>query len=164
MHVFTYIQEAKKLGNVYIQKSRHFSKARKFVLRFFYKNPATLPHAIFYEILKLSYIYIAEAWYSTLHNVFIYKNSDTSKKVWQFALHFLIYKKPDTLCYAIFHWIFKKFGGGGILITKYNAIWVKFLYAKNDELSVTLLYTKYLTHFASYVFEKNSALGVRFYI
>ena len=36
-----------------------------------------------------------------LRNVFIYKNSDTLQKARQFALRF-IYKKLDTLCYAIF--------------------------------------------------------------
>ena len=35
-------------------------------------------------------------------NVFIYKNLDTSHKSRQFPLRF-IYKKQDTLGYAIFH-------------------------------------------------------------
>ena len=45
---------------------------------------------------------------------FIYtKKPGTSKKARQFALRFLMYKKPDTLCYTISHGIFEIGGGGG---------------------------------------------------
>ena len=47
-----------------------------------------------------------------LREVFKYKNTNTSKKVIQFVLRFLIYENPDTLRYAIFHQIFE-IGGGG---------------------------------------------------
>ena len=64
-----------------------------------------------------------------LRDIFIYKTPDTSKKARQFALRFFIYKKPETLRYAIFLGSFKIVGEGG-----------NFLYKKNNVLFVTFLY------------------------
>ena len=75
--------------------------------------------------------YIKKAWHFALRDVFIYKKTDTSKKARQFALRFFIYKKPDTLRYAIFHGIFEIVGGWrAFLWTKSNGLCVKYLYAK----------------------------------
>ena len=49
---------------------------------------------------------------------FIYKKLDTLQKVRQFALHFYIHKKPDTLRYTIFHEIF----GIGIYIQNHDTL------------------------------------------
>ena len=74
---------------------------------FIHKNSDTLHYAILMKFLELAFICIEKAWHFLLHEVFIYKNPDTSQKARQFALHFFIHKKPDTLGYAIFHGIFE---------------------------------------------------------
>ena len=53
---------------------------------------------------------------------------------------FFIYKKPDTLRYAIFHDLFCRWH----LYTKYLTLSITFLYAKKHALCVTLLYLKFI--------------------
>ena len=63
-------------------------------------------------------------------NVSIYKKPHTSQKARQFPVRF-IYKKHDTLCYAIFHEIFEV----GIYIQKHDTLrYVTFLYTKTQTL------------------------------
>ena len=65
------------------------------------------------KFLKLEFIYEQKVLHFALRDVFIYKNPNNSKKARQFALRFLIYKKHDTLRYAVFYGIFDIGGGGG---------------------------------------------------
>ena len=49
--MFLYTQNRKKIANrFYMQKARHFQKARQFLLRFYIQNPYTLRYGIFHEI------------------------------------------------------------------------------------------------------------------
>ena len=91
---------------------------------------------------------------------FIYKNPDTSKKARQFALCFL-YTKILTLCVTQFFINFLKLEKGrGHLYKQKNALRVKFLFAKNNALSGTFLYTQILILFISFLYSKNNALCV----
>ena len=56
---------------------------------FIYKNLKTLRYAIFHEIVQTG-IYIQKSWHFELRDIFMHKNSDTSQKARQFALHFYI--------------------------------------------------------------------------
>ena len=117
MHIFIYAK-IKILRSVYIYTYKNpdtFQKARQFALHFIHKNPDTLRYTIFMKFLKLDYIYIFLK-PNTLRygKFFIYKKPETSKKGRQIALReVFIYKKPDILCYVIFHGIFGIFVGGG---------------------------------------------------
>ena len=82
---------------------------------FIYKNLDTFRYASFHEIFEDD-ICIQKSWHFALRDFFIYKKSDTPQKVRQFALGFLIYKKPDILCYTIFHGIFEIGGGEGAFL------------------------------------------------
>ena len=90
----------------------HFEKRKTISVTFLYTKRRTIYFTLFFmKFLKLAFIY-KKAWHFALRDVFIYKNPDTSQKAQQFALCFYI-QNPDTLRYAIFHWIFEICGGGG---------------------------------------------------
>ena len=98
--------------------------------------------------------------------MFLYKNPDTSKKARQFALSFLKYKNPDTLCYATLHEIFEIGAGREAFLGEKNfalkfymqktstfcyvyiyknwTLCVTLLYAKKNALYVTFLYLKFI--------------------
>ena len=109
-------------------------KARHFILR--------------YSLWKLRnrHIYIyKKAWHFELCDVFIYKNSETSKKQDNLRYVFL-FTKSLTLCVTQFFVGFLKLAeGGGGVINKNNAPCVKFLYARNISVYIPFLYTKSLT-------------------
>ena len=114
---FIYTKSQTKLRNVLYKKHDTLQKARQFPFRFNIQKARHFTLRNVYENVEGG-IYIQEAWHFALHVVFIYKKLDTSKKARQFALRFYI-KNPDTLHYAVFHWIFEiGGGGGGILFCK----------------------------------------------
>ena len=114
----TYTQRAKKNRNVFIYKKPDiFQKSRQFLLRFYIQKAIHLTLRDFHEIFEVG-IYIKKAWHFALHEVFIYKKQDTSKKSKTICDTFFIYKNPALLRHAIFHWIFEICGGGGHLFIK----------------------------------------------
>ena len=76
-----------------------------------------------------------------------------------------LYKKPDTLRYAVFCGVFEiGEGGRDIFIGKNYALCVTFLYAKNNALCVTFLFTKSLTLCVTFLYAKTTNFALRFYI
>ena len=65
------------------------------------------------KFLKLAFIYIQKARHFALRDVFIYKNPDASIKIETICVTSFIYKKPDTLRYAVFCGIFEIGERGG---------------------------------------------------
>ena len=105
---------------------------------------------------------IQKVWHFALRDVFIYKNTDTSQKAGQFALHFYIQKcghfASRDFSWNFWSWhlytkIMKICVTWCFYIQKYrhfsksNTICVIFLYAKNNAVCVTFLYAKKM-HFA----------------
>ena len=77
---------------------------------FIYKKQDTLSFAIFHENVEVG-IYIQKASHFALGE-FLYGKTSTLRKKQDNLRYVFIYKNPDTLRYAIFHWIFE-IGGGG---------------------------------------------------
>ena len=111
MHVFIYTK-IKENDKRFIYKTPDtLQKSRQFALRFIYKKPDTLRYNFFLKKIEIG-VYIKKTWHFALHDFFIYKIQTLRKN--QDNLHCVfIYKKPETLRYAIFCWIFKIGGGGG---------------------------------------------------
>ena len=107
-----YIYKKQKNRNIFNTKSQTLCKQQdNFCYVFNIQKKDTLRYTMFHEIFEVC-IYIQKAWHFVLCEVFIYKKLDTSQTARQFTLRF--YKQnPDTLRYAIFHWIFEIGGGGG---------------------------------------------------
>ena len=146
---------------VYIPKPRHFEKSKTICVTFLFTKIQTLCFTRFFmKFLNLAFIYMQKSWHFALHDVFIYKNPDTSKKSRQYALRFFIYKKL-TLCVMQFFLEFFKLVEGGVW-TKNSVLCVKLLYSKNNALSVTFLYTKTLTLCVTFLYAKNNTICVTF--
>ena len=79
---------------------------------------------------------------------------------------FLIYKKPDTLRYAVFHGIFEIGGGwGGICYKQKTMHFALHFYMQKKKHFALRLYIKKGIHFASHFFmQKTVHFAVRFYI
>ena len=154
------------MQNIYIyiyKKLDTFQKSRQFTLLFYSKN------ARHFTLRDFSWNY----WNWHLYK---YKNHDTLsymtflysqiQTLWKnqdnLGYGFFIYRKPDTLGYTKFLCIVEiGGGGGGIFLNKKKAFCVKCLYAKNNALSVPLLYTKSQTLCVTFLYAKNNALFVR---
>ena len=117
MHIYIYIQKAKKLRNVFIYKKPDtFQKARQFALRVYIQKARHFTSRNFSWNFWNWYLYtksmtLCVTWY------FYIQKTDTSQEARQFALRF-IHKKSDALRYAIFHGIFEIGRVGGIFICK----------------------------------------------
>ena len=100
---YLYTQQ-KHLRNVYlyIQKSRHFLKSKTICVTFLFTKRKTLYVTRFLvKYLILASIYISN--HGTLCSVtFLFTKSQTLQKSKTICVTFFIYKKPDTLRYAIF--------------------------------------------------------------
>ena len=127
-----------------IQKERYIAKSNTISLMFLYtKSQTPYLKRFFVKFLKLAFIYKK---HDTLcYGMFLYTKILTLRKKQDNLRYVFMLKNPDTLHYAIFHWIFEICAGGWkILIAKNNALCVTFLYAKNNALWVTFLYQKCL--------------------
>ena len=108
---FIYIQKAKKLRNIYI-----YRKIKTICVTFLLTKSRTLYVTRFFIIfLKLEFIYIQKAWHFALHDVFIYKKLDTSKKARQFTLR-ILYKKAWNFALRNFPWNFWNWRRGGAFL------------------------------------------------
>ena len=124
------------------------------------KNQDNLCYAIFQDNFEVG-IYMQKAWHFALCEVFIYKNPDTSKKAWQFALTFL-YTKSPTLSLRDFYWIFEiDEVGGAFLYAKRNRLCVKFLYAKIMHLALRF-YIQNAWHFALQFYMQKKKCTLRY--
>ena len=107
MHVLIYTKSKKKAKHFNIQTVRHFTKSKTTVVTIFiYKNQVTLRYATFHENFEVG-IYIQKSQHFALHEVFIYKNPDTSQKSRQFALCFNFFiQKAGHFALRNFSWNF----------------------------------------------------------
>ena len=104
-----------------------------------------------------------KVWHFALHDVFIYKNPDTSQKARQFTLSFYI-QKYGHFALRNFSLNFSNWwrGRGTFFDTKNNALCVTFLYAKKCTLRYVFIY-KSLTLCDRFLYAKNNALCVKFF-
>ena len=100
-----------------------------------------------------------------LPNVYTYiqksRNFAKSKTI---CVMFLIYKKPDILCYTIFYVIFEIGGGGGT--GNFQLKTIHFLlnfYMQKNSLSVTFLCTKIHTLCVIFLYAKNNGSIIVFH-
>ena len=103
--IYTKIKEHLNV-HIYMHKARHVSKSKTICVTFlFTKIPTLYVTRFLMKFLKLAFIYIQKARLFSLLDVFLYQRPNTSKKVRQFALRFLIHKNL-TLCVTRFSWNF----------------------------------------------------------
>ena len=128
--------EIAKLLYIYIKSQTLFKKQDNFRYVFIDKNPDTLRYTIFQEIFEIDiYIHtkiitLCVTWRFYIKKARHFKESKT------ICVMFFIYKKPDTLRYAIFHGIFEIVEGGQVfLFLKNNSLFVTYLYSEKDALS-----------------------------
>ena len=108
-----YIQKQKNCETFIYIKNHTLSKKQDNLRKvLFTKSHILYGTRFFMKFLKLAFIHIQKSMTLCVTWRLLLKNPDTSKKTRQFGLRFFIYKKPDTLRYAIFHRFFE-FGGGG---------------------------------------------------
>ena len=74
-----------------------------------------------------------------------------------------VYKNPDTLRYAILHWTFEIGGGAGTFLYEKKALYVRFLYAKNNAIGITVLYTKYWHFYLNFNMQSSMQPVLHFY-
>ena len=155
--VHFYIYKNQKMLNYYIykQKARHFAKSKTISVRFLLTEIHTL------YVTRLSWnvwnchLYIHKRHDTfALREVFIYKKPETSKKARQFALRFLINKKPDTLRFAIFMKFLKLAEGGRRGVSKQKIMHFPFRF-----------YIQKAWHFVSHFYIlKTMHFALRFFI
>ena len=111
---FYYIQK-NKIRNVYIyiQRASHFSNSKTICVTFYSPKSRHFTLRDFSWNFWNWHLYILKSMILCVTWRFIFKDPDTSKKARQFALRFFIYKKSDTLRYAIFHGMFEMGGRWG---------------------------------------------------
>ena len=139
-----FIYRNKKTRNALYPKSETFCKKQaNFRYFFIHKKPDTLSYAIFHEILKLAFIYKN---YDTLCYVrFLYTKSQKFRKKQDNLCCVSIYKNPDTLRYAVFHWIFEIGGRRGIFIYKKQCNLRYIFICKQKYTLRYVLHTKFLS-------------------
>ena len=116
VHVFIYTKSRKNCETfVYIYKNPDtLQKVRQFALWFYSQKSRHLTlHDFSWFFLKLAFIYIQKAWHFALRQILNTKSQTLQKEQENLRYVFYRYKKPDTLCYMIFHEIFEIGGGGG---------------------------------------------------
>ena len=115
---------------------------------------------LFHEVFDIGiYIYTKSMKFCVTWRFYIQKFRHFEKST-TVSVTFFIYKKSDTLRYAIFHGIFKLAEGGGV--NKKQCTLRKFLFAKNNALSVTFFNTKSLTLCVTFLYAKINQLCVTF--
>ena len=110
---YIYKRQNKLQNNLYIQK-KHLEKARKFASRFIYKKLNTLRHAICHEIIWSWHLCTKSM--TLLVTWRFYKKSQTLRKKQDNLSYVFIWKKTDTLHYAIFIKMLKLVKGRGAFL------------------------------------------------
>ena len=129
-----------------------------------YKNQYNLRYSILMKCFKLAFIYIQKSWQFALRE-FLYTQIRTLRKKQDNLRYVFNIQKSWHFASRDFSWnLWNWRRRGAFLITKNNALCVKFLYAKNNALCVTFLFTKILTLCVTFLNTKNNALFVTFYI
>ena len=101
-----------------------FKKQDNFRTFLYTKSMTLCVTHFFMKILKLAFIYKKHD--ILRHVTFLYTKIQIVRKKQDNLCYFFIYQNPDTLCYAIFYWIFEIVGGGGdFLYVKKIALCVK---------------------------------------
>ena len=96
---------------IYIEKARHFAKSKTTSVTFLLTKIPTNYVTQFSWNFEIGIYIFTKTWHFALHVVFIYKNTDTSKKLRQFALRFYIQKAWHFALHN-FHVIFEIVSGG----------------------------------------------------
>ena len=125
---------------------------------FMYKKSDTLGHAIFHESFE-TVMYIQKSWHFVLCLV-LYTNSQSLRKNQDNLYYVFVYKKTDTLCYAIFEGTFEICKGGKGLYTKKCTLRYIFIY-KNNAICVTF-YTHKKPDTLHYIFMSKEQCTFRY--
>ena len=104
-HIYMYKKGKKQIANIYIKKSRNFSKSEIICVTFlFTKIPRLYFNRFFLKFMNLASIYIQKAWqFCVTWRFYIKILTFRRKKGRQFALRFFIYKEPNTLQQSNLH-------------------------------------------------------------
>ena len=118
LRLYIYKKQKNSETIIYTQKARYFSKSKTIPLTFLFTKCRTLYVTRFHDFFEIGiYIYtksmtLCVTWSFYIKKATHFINSNT------ICVTFFIYKKTDTLRYAIFHQIFKIGGGGWGFISK----------------------------------------------